>query len=276
MKIKKSQKYIGISLGIALLIIFIFHFTEGVTLIGNHLYTPRDFFTDSKSSQLALAVERGGDVKKIQKLIDEGADVNVIGKNGTSMLNWALITSKKNDQAVIVLLKNGANPNYIPPKGTDMYGLSVTYFLAESPRTGLLKVVLEHGGNPDIRNPDENNKTALMVAAEEGPLENVKLLVEHSADINARDDKGLNALFHAVENRQFEKAYYLLEHGADYRISGYKYASLTQSSFLQELSDSRNWGFNEQGEAERAKVLQWFSDRNIKLPPRSYENPVSK
>ena len=154
MKIKKSQKYIGISLGIALLIIFIFHFTEGVTLIGNHLYTPRDFFTDSKSSQLALAVERGGDVKKIQKLIDEGADVNVIGKNGTSMLNWALITSKKNDQAVIVLLKNGANPNYIPPKGTDMYGLSVTYFLAESPRTGLLKVVLEHGGNPDIRNPD--------------------------------------------------------------------------------------------------------------------------
>ena len=115
-----------------------------------------------------------------------------------------------------------------------------------------------------------------MVAAEEGPLENVKLLVEHSADINARDDKGLNALFHAVENRQFEKAYYLLEHGADYRISGYKYASLTQSSFLQELSDSRNWGFNEQGEAERAKVLQWFSDRNIKLPPRSYENPVSK
>jgi ankyrin repeat protein len=47
---------------------------------------------------------------------------------------------------------------------------------------------------------NEDGETALMVAAENGRLQNVRALVHAGADMNLKDGEGKNALSLAIEN----------------------------------------------------------------------------
>lgn len=265
-----KKKYIYAILIVVLLSLsgFVFQYEVGYVRIGWSLYKPGEFFS-GKTRDLALAAQRGN-AEKIDRLVKEGVNVNAIGKRGTTPLMW--VVALENEKGMRLLLKKGANPNYIPPKGSEFYSSSVTYLLSESNKSNLLKIVLDNGGDPNARNPYENNKTALMVAAESGKLANLKLLLAHGGVVNARDSKGMSALFLAVETGHFEVAYYLLAHGADYRISGITYASLNKSTLLEEVSESQNWLFDENGTYWRSKVFDWFKKRNIEIPKRTWVN----
>lgn len=64
--------------------------------------------------------------------------------------------------------------------------------------------------------------TALHVAAERNSLELVKLLVEHGADVNVRNRLGEAPLLLAIRSfplEPFETVKYLVEHGADVNAS---------------------------------------------------------
>eukprot|EP00756_Hemistasia_phaeocysticola_P042329 Hpha_TRINITY_DN16964_c1_g2::TRINITY_DN16964_c1_g2_i1::g.55457::m.55457/K01425/glsA, GLS; glutaminase len=61
---------------------------------------------------------------------------------------------------------------------------------------------------------DYDHRTALHLAAEEGHLECVKMLVRSGADINCRDRWGTTPLKGAVQNLNNEVANYLRDHGA--------------------------------------------------------------
>jgi ankyrin repeat protein len=66
---------------------------------------------------------------------------------------------------------------------------------------------------------DEYN---LMVAADEGNLPAIKLLVERGADINIKSFEGATPLLFAIENSDLVTAAYLLDLGADPDISPYE------------------------------------------------------
>lgn len=56
-----------------------------------------------------------------------------------------------------------------------------------------IQQLIKNGANVNV-NFSDNNRTLLMVAAESGNSEIVKLLLEHSANINTKDKQGWNAL----------------------------------------------------------------------------------
>lgn len=57
--------------------------------------------------------------------------------------------------------------------------------------------------------------TPLLVAAENGTVEMVKLLVAHKADVNAQDRDGITALMKAIAQRNLPMVELLLDAGAD-------------------------------------------------------------
>ena len=61
---------------------------------------------------------------------------------------------------------------------------------------------------------DEDGKTALMLAASEGLVLNVRLLVLAGAKIDARDGEGKNALMYAIENEHRAVIRFLKSKGA--------------------------------------------------------------
>ncbi len=70
--------------------------------------------------------------------------------------------------------------------------------VASQNNSEILKELLAAGA--ELNAADEDGKTALMLAASEGLVLNVRLLVLAGAKIDARDGEGKNALMHAIEN----------------------------------------------------------------------------
>ena len=70
--------------------------------------TASQAFADKK---VALLVDAGsrGDIAEMNALIQQGADVNAVGRDGVTPLIWVL--AKRNHDGAARLLKAGANPN---------------------------------------------------------------------------------------------------------------------------------------------------------------------
>lgn len=84
----------------------------------------------------------------------------------------------------------------------------------------MMRLLLENGALPNIKNiPDE--ETTLMVAAAKGDEEAIRLLAEFGADINMSDRQGRTALMKAASNRKKDAVEALLELGADPYQSDY-------------------------------------------------------
>ena len=169
--------------------------------------------------QLALAQAiSDDDVGGMRAALAAGAKVDVIGRDGMTPLFWAL--AKESPEALEFLLQEGADPNQrvaLPegfgPKTTNALSLALRM---ENPV--YMRLLLEHGGNPDTTSSGDPGGWPLIRRASlhDYPFENVKLLVEHGADVNARggSDKG-TAISEAVQANHFHIALYLLRAGAD-------------------------------------------------------------
>ncbi len=179
-------------------------------------------------------------------LIDQGADVNLIGNNGDTPIYIAT----KNDNAILVkrLIENGANVDkrnahgYVPlnialerdneviarylidnttntnyrVKCSDYGSKNGDTFLLTATRNEneiLAKYLIDHGAN--VNKTGENGDTSLIVAAKNGLVDLVKYLIEHGAYVNKPNDCGDVPLLMAIEccNKNIVK--YLIENGAD-------------------------------------------------------------
>jgi hypothetical protein len=97
---------------------------------------------------------------------------------------------EKGDAATVKrLLRKGADP-----AARDEDGRTLAH---AAPDEAMLKLVLDAGCPADL--PNSWKATPLILAAGDGDLGRVRLLLGRSADPNALDDAGANALSHAVE-----------------------------------------------------------------------------
>jgi ankyrin repeat protein len=151
---------------------------------------------------------RRRDLKAVERLIQEGLDVNTPQGDGATALHWAahwddlaiadrLIAARANANAaedsgvvpltlactngsaamVARLLAAGANPN----GGRE----SPVMTAARTGSAEVMKQLLAAGGNPNAKEP-ARGQTALMWAASEKHSRVVRLLIEHGADLQAR------------------------------------------------------------------------------------------
>ncbi len=212
-----------------------------------------DFFNDPRILLLIKAAEKG-DVAKLQKVVQDGADPNTFGRDEMTPLLWEL--GKQNKKAMKALLAVGADPNL-----ADSEGDSPMSMVAGAKDTELMKILLEGGGDPNVKN--SVGEPALSIAVGPQRLENVKMLLDFGADINATDRMGATPVLDAATLNQFEIVAYLLEQGADHKKANDTGATLAWRVQERQVDPSLphfKW---------REKVIKMLEERGVTFPVRS-------
>ncbi len=164
---------------------------------------PNQTVSATGDTPLMLAA-RTGITDAMEVLIKHGAQVDAREDWGkTTPLMWAV--TENHADAARLLLKNGADVDarsaYIPPDT----GRGFAGALPRERRAEEVGPVMFASGE----------FTPLLLAARDGHLESVKVLVEHGADVNALAADGKNALGLAIFNGSYDIADYLIDAGSD-------------------------------------------------------------
>lgn len=146
--------------------------------------------------------------------------------------NLLKAAEKGETKRVEEILKQGANPNM-----TDDYQRDTQFFAIKNKDAQMLQIVLKAGGNPFGRafrtsltekslleiikpflNYDEQieqQMKPLHIAAMQGSIEHLELLIQNGFNINFQDENGLTPLLIATDKNQLEAMTFLLEKGAN-------------------------------------------------------------
>lgn len=142
--------------------------------------------------------------------------------NKNLIINEDLVDAAFNyrDDLVEKMLAAGANPDSV-----NEIGLSAVVECAYNGSDKALKMLLDAGANPDFLGDPEKagetygmGATPLIVAAGEGEVSCLKLLIAAGADLNHQMDTGDTALIAAIKARNGYCASLLVAAGADWSI----------------------------------------------------------
>lgn len=163
---------------------------------------------ETGDTPLILATSRNHlDIVKF--LVENGADINATDKNGATALT---IASHMSHEIARYLIKGGADVN-----ATDAHGWTALLLASGSGEIKSAELLLENGANTEIAN---KKGTALMHAVLFcGDVEMVELLLKYNANVNAKDSKGKTALMIASKQGNAELVRLLLENGANVKAA---------------------------------------------------------
>ena len=176
--------------------------------------------TKADDPSALITAARNGDLRTVQALVANGANVNARTSFGYSALSGA--ATKGHTEVVRFLLDKGVSVNERLRGGTNALGEASFWG-----HLGTVRLLLARGANPNMQK--DNGYTPLISAAMNGHLPIVKLLIERGADVNARSQTGSTALHAAAVPGQTAVIDLLLKHGADPDIrnqGGYTYKDL--------------------------------------------------
>ncbi len=226
-----------------------------------------DGYFEGKALQLAIASENG-DSDTITRLIKEDGvnpDTTFASRDGIPLIAWPL--RARSLDGLNALLEAGADPNARESKhmnGEMIHFNNAMVFAAMMDDPRYLALLLKHGGDPNIRNV--NNETLLFQAYISGnQWENVKLLVENGAEVNESNRGSADTVLGWYTTRGgFEHAYWLLEHGADPTVM--MKSSIGKPDRMH-IAEDIYWGITTPDLLPwQKKCQEWLISRNIPRP----------
>jgi ankyrin repeat protein len=132
---------------------------------------------------------RGIDGISVQRLLDNNANPNLVGKNKLSALLMA--ADYDNTAMTKILLEKKADPNLSSEVGDSPLLIAII-----NNNTEMVKVLIKNKADVNFSNP--NRQTPLHEAAKNGNFEITSILLQHGAKINvAPEDNGLTPLGYA-------------------------------------------------------------------------------
>jgi uncharacterized protein len=173
-----------------------------------------DANTFQAEGQTALmTAAKAGSADAVKALLDHGAEANAKESwRGQTALMWA---AAENHPAVVqVLVDHGADLNAVSatfdfremktkPGDVPMHfprgGFTALLFAARGGFTECAKILLDHGADIKIADPD--GTSALVLAIINGHFDTAAFLLDRKADPNAADNMGRAALFAAIDMR---------------------------------------------------------------------------
>ena len=217
--------------------------------IDPYLKSADHYFTTPETVAAARAI-RGGNARRLERMIARGLDVSARGREGMDLLKWSM--GRFCLECFETLLEHGADIER-PPAGEytgkieQLWLMPVMELAATINNPAYLAALLRHGGDPnafDVYGSVQIINEAIM----HDRMENVRLLVEEGADINARAPGSMRTPLHtAVTVNLYEIAYYLLEQGANPMLQ-----DKVGDSVIDEI---KMWG---PPGVEGSKVRDWF------------------
>jgi uncharacterized protein len=133
------------------------------------------------NSGLTVAMQENSPKTAKLLLAQNGLDVDALNQAGESALMMAAL--KGNLGGVQALLARGAK--------LDQAGWAPLHYAAAGSEPKVVAMLLERGAIVDASSP--NGTTPLMMAAQYGSEDSVKLLLDKKADLSKRNDRGLRA-----------------------------------------------------------------------------------
>jgi len=235
--------------------------------------TPAEHFVHTFSNELLEAVSKG-DTLQVDKVLSQGQCPNTLAFGGETVL----FAAARNGHLDVArsLLGAGANlhrqirrwftPLYIASWQGHLEIVRLFVEAGAVPDQGLCAAVfrghlevarflVEHGA--DVQAVDEQGQTPLNLAAAQGHLDLVRLLVGAKAKM-ALDEVARGPLHRAVEGGHLDVVQYLLQEGADFRQ--------TNSDGISPLQAAREGGHTAivellEGLLEEMPVPALFADR---------------
>lgn len=152
-----------------------------------------------------------GDAEKVDKLINEGIDLNSISEFGDSALMIAAKNSSIGNIIIVdELIKKGVNLN-----SKNFYGDTPLIFASKNENLTVLYMLIEAGA--DVNEKNNLGKTALMYVSNWVTMEDVNAireLISNNADVSAKDNSGSTALMEAVKAGNREVINTLIQNNA--------------------------------------------------------------
>ena len=162
---------------------------------------------------LALArASAGGDVVRINKLVESGVDVDCRGAYGVTPLYWAIMSRTASYDGLQQLLAIGADPNAFISSGEAMLHLAVM-----RGDSRVIRILVDHGADVNLRDATKGRTPIYEIGFGliGDPLSVLRELIAAGADVNARSQVGYTPLLELASGFQFEAVEILLAHGAD-------------------------------------------------------------
>lgn len=176
-----------------------------------------------------LVISAGmGDLEETKRALNKGADVDAMGKYGSTALQDASFSGYAD--IVRLLLDNDAD---VRLKGRG--GLDALHFAARGGHRDIMQLLIDNGA--EVNSDTENGNTALHFAAENGHEHLLQPLLDSGAEINGSDLQGQTALHKAAVSGVPGVVIALIEAGADIDVEDS--ATNTPISLAQKHNNSQ-------------------------------------
>jgi ankyrin repeat protein len=169
---------------------------------------------DMKAQALALAAA-DGDIKRMDRLVARGADVNARGTRNVTLPTWVI--QHPNKGGFKHLMELGANPNLRWDNGKTL--LHWICYVTDDIGVEYLQMAIKiGGGNPNVAIPSSGDRPVEYTVAylKKYKHEAFALLYNAGAKIDYKNKYDVPLVERAADGEDFELTYFLLSQGVDY------------------------------------------------------------
>ncbi len=209
--------------------------------------TPLQLAADKGHKEVAeLLIEKGadfsihlaarlGDLARVKRLIEDGADVNTKDIGGDTPLRIA--AAKGHEEVVNLLIEKGATianlhiASYMGNlekaeafindgadiNSTDGHGYAPLHYAAQNGQKEAAELLIAKGANVNVKN--WSGETPLYIAASKGHKEVAELLIAKGADVDSKNNSGYVPMSWAVWNEDREMIKLLVTRGANVNLT---------------------------------------------------------
>lgn len=171
---------------------------------------------ESQRNALHDAAKQGDDLI-VQRLIAEGADINVKDVDGKTALHFA--AEEGNESVAQILLEHGADVNAkslargIMETRKFLGGRTPLHWAASHGHEGIIRILLDY--KADVAAANVTKRTALQEALRGRNVEVARLLIDNGAPLVSHDDEGWTPLHEAASKGCLEIQRILVDKGVD-------------------------------------------------------------